>query len=555
MHNSNSRFQSILTLFFSIAVLAGPTLSFGQTEGPTGTTDSVPQSTQPPQPPQPDDPKGPTVSGIVFVDGNGDGKFGEGDMPFAGVRVSNGMEFSKTDSNGKYELPLVDDMFVFVVKPTGYRTALNDDNLPKFFYTHKPQGSPKLEYSGSMATGKIPRSVDFPLYKQDEPDNFQIVLFGDPQPRNIQEVDYIAHDIVSELIGNTTLSFGVSLGDLAFDNLDTLKPMNQAIALIGIPWYNVIGNHDINLDAKSRKDVNETFEAIYGPTYYSFDHGQVHFVVLDNIDWKTPANERAGYFANFGEHQLSWLEKDLALISKDQMVVILMHCPLPNTKDKAKLFRLIEERPICVSVSAHQHYHKHLFLDEEDGWKGKEPHHHVINVTISGSWWSGQKDERGIPHTMMADGAPNGYSILTFDENGYRMDFKAAGRPADEQMKIMTSDSVDAKDELEVWVNVYNGSDQSTVFMSVDGVDKIKLEKKLALDPFFVEIYKREQAMNPIPEPKLTKPKASGHLWTGKLPAGLTPGIKLLNVETIDRHGRSFYGQRTFRVTGKTDKN
>ena len=34
-------------------------------------------------------------------------------------------------------------------------------------------------------------------------------------------------------------------------------------------------------------------------------------------------------------------------------------------------------------------------------------HQATINVTVSGSWWCGAPDERGIPHTMMADGAPN----------------------------------------------------------------------------------------------------------------------------------------------------
>jgi hypothetical protein len=496
------------------------------------------------------------ATGIVFDDVNADGKFGDGDLPFAGVKVSNGLDIATTDVGGRYQLPITEDSIIFLIKPTGYRTALTKENLPKFFYIHKPAGSPQLQYPGSKPTGALPRSIDFPLYRQSEPDVFQVILFGDPQPRDLEEVDYIARDVVAELVGETSASFGISLGDLAFDHLETLIPLNQAVAMIGIPWYNVIGNHDLNLDATTREHVNETFEDIYGPTYYSFDYGQVHFVVLDNIDWENRPPEPAHYLANFGDRQLTWLEKDLSLIPDSQMVVLLMHVPIVDSNDSQRLFRLIEARPLCISISAHQHIQRHMFLGEDEGWQGKQPHHHIINVTVSGSWWSGQKDERGIPHTMMADGAPNGYSMITFDGNDYRFDYKAAGRPASDQMRIMMDYSIDTNqtENTEVSVNVYNGSEKSTVRMSVEGTGQwIELERRIENDPTFVEIYEREQATTPIPEPKLTKPKVSFHLWAAKLPPRLAPGFHQLNVETTDMHGRRYFAKRAFWVTDETN--
>ncbi len=183
----------------------------------------------------------------------------------------------------------------------------------------------------------------------------------------------------------------VTLGDIAFDNLSTFKTLNQSIALIGIPWYNVIGNHDINLDAKSRTEINETFEETYGPSYYSFDYGQVHFVVLDNIDWASPSekNPRYRYEPRFGKQQLEFLKKDLSLIPKSQMLVLLMHVPIISVKDKSDFFELIKDRPYCVSVSGHTHDHRHLFLGKKEGFPGTKKHHHIVNVTVSGSWWSG----------------------------------------------------------------------------------------------------------------------------------------------------------------------
>ena len=53
---------------------------------------------------------------------------------------------------------------------------------------------------------------------------------------------------------------------------------NQAIAMIGIPWYNVIGNHDTNYDARDDAGSDETFERVYGPSTYAFEYARAHFV-------------------------------------------------------------------------------------------------------------------------------------------------------------------------------------------------------------------------------------------------------------------------------------
>ena len=75
-----------------------------------------------------------------------------------------------------------------------------------------------------------------------------------------------------------------------FDDLDLFKESNANLALIGIPWYNVVGNHDINFDSKDDAGSDETFHRFFGPNYYSFDHGPVHFIVLDDVDWSGEKN-------------------------------------------------------------------------------------------------------------------------------------------------------------------------------------------------------------------------------------------------------------------------
>ena len=47
-----------------------------------------------------------------------------------------------TGKGGRYELPIDDDDIIFVIKPRGYMTPVDALNLPRFYYIHKPAGSP-----------------------------------------------------------------------------------------------------------------------------------------------------------------------------------------------------------------------------------------------------------------------------------------------------------------------------------------------------------------------------------------------------------------------------
>ena len=487
------------------------------------------------------------AKGSVFHDVNGDGRRDAGDRPMPDVKVSNGLDIVRTDSEGRYELPLGDEGQVFVIKPAGFRTRLGPNQLPLFYYLHRPQGSPKLRFAGVQPTGPLPQSIDFPLTEQAEPELFRVILFGDTQPRNLAEVDYIAHDVIADIRKNSA-SFGVTLGDIAFDDLNVFEPLNQVVGLIGIPWYNVFGNHDTNVDATERRYINETYERHFGPSYYSFDYGKVHFVVMDNIDYAPTPEGKFGFKGGFGSEQLEFLKRDLELIPAEQMVVMLMHVPLNLTEDHQSLFRLIEQRPFTLSIAAHQHYHQHMFFDQNQGWRGPQPHHHIINVTVCGSWWSGFKDERGIPHATMSDGAPNGYSILSFDGNRYSLEFVGAGNDRGRQMRIHLADQISAKQKSRFHVNVFDGSSRSKVAFSLNGVDWTECQQVAEPDPLFQALWDAEQTQQPPPKPKLTKPSISSHLWTGELPSGLTPGTYVLRIRTEDMYGKHYTDERSFRV-------
>jgi lysophospholipase L1-like esterase len=495
-----------------------------------------------------------TATGTVFHDTNGNRRLDRGEPALAGMRVSNGREIVRTGRDGTYRLPVGEDTILFVIKPSGLRTPLDANGLPEFYYIHKPAGSLPSAFPGVAPTGPLPESVDFPLYPQAEPEQFQAILFGDTQTRNLAEVGYLAHDVVEELIG-TKAAFGVTLGDIVFDDLSVFEPLNQAIAMIGIPWYNVIGNHDLNFDAIDDRDSDETYERIYGPSYYSFDYGAVHFLVLDDVQWAIDdTTGKGGYRGGLGDEQMAFIRADLAALPDEQMVVLMMHIPLVDVHDRQELYRLIERRPFCLSISGHKHYHEHRFITEADGWRGAKPHHHVINVTACGNWWAGAPDERGIPHATMSDGAPNGYTLLTFDGRQYTIDFRAASRSADYQMNILAPDEV-ASSQLEqtvVHVNVFNGSERSTVEMQFGSAeDWLPLQRTVAPDPAYTAVVAAEQKLLEQSEAwrKLDRPKPSTHLWQAQLPGGVQPGTHALRVRTTDMHGRTFAASRIIRVT------
>ncbi len=491
--------------------------------------------------------------GIVFHDRNRNGIRDPGEEGLPDVRVSNQHEVVRTDAAGRWRLPVTDDTILFVIKPRGWMTPVDKHtHLPRFYYIHKPKGSPPLNCPGVEATGPLPSSIDFPLQPQNEPDRFQAILFGDPQPAEMKEVEFLAHDVVEELVG-TRAALGITLGDIVNHCDPTLyDAVNRTIGLIGIPWYNVIGNHDSNSDMSDDGYSDETFERFYGPDYYSFDYGPVHFLVLDDITWTGRTSPRgSSYKPALGQGQLDFVKNDLSLVPNDQLVVLLMHVPLSDVKDRRDLYRLIEKRPHTLSFSGHTHSQEHRFLTREDDWQGAEPHHHLIAGAAGGSKWAGAPDELGIPHATMSDGAPNGYFIVTFDGQDASIEFKAARRPADYQMNIHAPEEVSAAraGQTEVLVNVFAGSERSKVEMRV-GTDGpwVPMTRTTREDPAMLRLADAQEKGQAGPIKKLQKPTKTPHMWVSRLPSDLPAGVTLIQVRTTDMYGKTYQASRVIRI-------
>lgn len=487
-----------------------------------------------------------TVQGTVYDDANGNGIRDAGEAGIPGVKVSNGKDVVLTDASGKYRLPLVENSIVFISKPAGWQVSLDSNRRPKFYAAYYPKGSPKMSFPGFAPTGELPDPLDFALTKASNPKRFEVLLFGDTQPYTVQQIDYFRHEIVAETMGSKAL-FGVTLGDVVGDRLTFLPEMAKAHALIGPRWHYVPGNHDRNMDAPSEAHEFDTFKTLFGPTYYSFDEGKAHFVVLEDIK----GEGKAAYRQGIGATQLEWLKNDLAKTPKDRLVVLLLHIPLfEPVEERKEILEAIAPFRNSVSFGAHWHTQRHDFLGKDEGWPNERPHPSIVVGTTSGCWWGGELDSVGLPMAIMSDGTPQGYLVLSVDGTDFKVRYKASRRPADYQMNIVVPDGLksDQTEGAEVVANVFLASPKSKVEMSIDGGPWVEMVRDVRNDPNVERIVNLQKSKKlPATGGTIAGPSKSEHIWVGKLPK-LASGFHTVRVRAEDVWGQTASGARAVRV-------
>lgn len=498
-----------------------------------------------------------TISGYVFEDLNKNSIKDRREKGIARVSVTNGIEVIQTDSLGRYTLPINEDQIIAVIKPSDYEPLKNELNLPQFYYIHKPAGSPELKFKGVNPTGDLPKELNFGLIPSTCEINFTALLFGDPQPYNLTEIGFFDKGVVSEVIGINNVMFGISLGDLVGDDLSLFRPYQNSIAKVGIPWYNVIGNHDLNFDVKTDVHSDETFEAHFGPSNYAFNYGKVHFIVLDDILYPDP-RDSGGYWGGFREDQLTFVKNDLAFVPKDHLVVIALHIPIFDEgydsfriSDRDALFDLLKEYPNSLSLSAHTHLQRHDFFHEESGWKQKQPHHHYNVGTTSGDWYRGKLNENGIPVSRMRDGTPKGYAFIDFKGNTYEIRYKVADQDSSFQMEIFTPRVIekDVRTSAGIFVNFFIGNEKSILRYRIDGGDWNEMRYLEEYDPvYLIEMFEWDTTTELINGRRPSNPEKNKHLWRANLPAKLPVGKHIVEVEAIDMFGKRYTSQTSYEV-------
>ena len=525
-----------------------------------------------------------TASGVVFLDRDHDGERGPSEPGIPNVRVSNGLDVVLTDDKGAYRIELNAPAVLFITKPADYAVPVNADQIPQFYYIHQPEGSPEHHrFPGVEPTGPLPESIDFALYNRPEPRQFEALLFADTQPQSSAEIDYIRDSVVAELIG-TRARFGITLGDIMFDDLSLFPRFNRVIAQIGVPWYNVPGNHEFNFAARSSATSRETFKRYFGPPWYAFEVGDAVFVTLDNMEYAgaNPDGSPGKYEGLIARRQLEWLRAELAHVPAEKLLVLAMHSPLrtytgepgrpgANTTNRRDLFKLLEGRPNLYSIAGHTHTMEHHYFGKEEGFAGPGTFHHHVLATVSGSWWSGPIAPSGMPVSDLRDGGAKGYHVMEVDGNAATVRYKATGKPASYQMRILFDEAFhgtradlyrdfrpgqlydgllneDAVPAARILVNFFDGGPKTTVEFSVGKSGWQPLQRVSMKDPYIVETFARHRDS----VKSWVQAQNSSHMFVADLPDTLDAGIYTVNVRVTDEFGRKHHAHRALEITGSS---
>ena len=327
-----------------------------------------------------------TVTGRVLGDGT----------PLEGVLVSDGRHVVRTNAQGIYKLTIGPESgrFLFVTTPRGYWAD-------RFF----------------VPIGEASRAgqADFVLRPVNQPDRFDFVFMADMHIERRQfGVPKLKATIEEINQSQPGTAFLWAQGDICLQS-GMGKDYVECLSVARMPVRNGAGNHEMMLKHENPRD---DFEQLFGPTYYSFDWGTIHCIVLDG---NKPIPNQDGWKAVHGAvegNELEWLKADLAAQPKGKPIVVGVHIPIVSSyperrqhspKD-APYWEMANDNVLTDLFSQHDVrlvFQGHMHENERQRIGGVE---YVASISVSGSWWkAGTGLERGV------DGSPRGYRIVSVD--------------------------------------------------------------------------------------------------------------------------------------------
>ncbi len=497
--------------------------------------------------------------GHVWEDGNGNGRMDSGERPLRGVRISDGIELATTDGQGRYTLPVVDGRIIFVIKPASHDLPVRRDGLPDFWSHVELADGPSARSSGKPVG--VPQCRDFGLLPKAAPPAgpLEVLVFADPQVKSHVDIDYYARDIVEPLVAEHGAQLGITLGDVVDDDLALYPEMIRTTTALGVPWMHVPGNHDLDFDAPTDEDSLRTYRQHFGPDTFAREEAQAVFIALDNVVYRPGA--KPAYIGGLREDQFGFLQAYLSTVPEDRLLVLAMHIPLFNepaaaetfrSADRQRLFDLLRDFPHVLVLSGHAHTQRHWYHDGASGWGGETPLHEFSVGAASGAFWSGVKDEAGIPAATMADGTPNGYARLRVGEGGaYSLTWHVARDPGDRGMglhlpKVLRRGAYPA---WGVYANMYMGDSGTRVEYRIDGGQWRPMKKVMQPDPaLLVENVRDDLATGLRGYDRSPEAKPSQHLWRGALPTDLALGEHRVEVRVTDRWRGTLKAEAVYRL-------
>ena len=190
---------------------------------------------------------------------------------------------------------------------------------------------------------------DYDFYIDPTPTDevFNFFHTSDTEIENRPHADFIP--FMREQVRKNNSAFFMHTGDLCRDDGVRRHYLAMNCETLGCPVRYAIGNHDF-----IGTDYGESFyERLYGPTWYSFDCGNIHFAVLSIGCGDNPS----GYSR---DDQWKWLENDLKLLRGDKKVIICCHdlCSADETGFDVTVGDAhinLREHGLCAWVFGHYH--------------------------------------------------------------------------------------------------------------------------------------------------------------------------------------------------------
>ena len=475
--------------------------------------------------------------GTVFEDLDGDGRRGAQEPGLRGVRVSDGRDIVASGEDGGWQLPRPPAGPVFLVKPAGFVVPAGEDGLPRFW--------------------RRPGDADcvLALQRRDAAASLKVIVSSDPQAGSAREVDYYAQVAARGFGAHRDAALGLTLGDVANDDLSLYPSLVAATTAAGPPWLHASGNHDLDADAAGDAGSLKAFRETFGPDSFAWEERQAAFVILDNV--VALPGQRPAYVGGLREEQFEFLERYLAGVDRRRLLVVAAHIPWFDTAaegqpptlrlaDRERLFALLRPFPKLLLLSGHRHAQRMYFHDARSGWRGREPLREYNVGAMSGAYWSGVPAADGVPDATMADGTPRGFATLEIDdEGGYRLAWHPtslpAGNPALTGAMALHAPRVLRRGAYPAWgvyANVFLGHAGTRVEYRVDEGAWQPMRHWPAPDPrLLLENARDDLAETLRAYDRSPEAEPSTHLWRGALPTRLDAGEHRVEVRAFDDHG------------------
>lgn len=386
---------------------------------------------------------GKNIKGIVYCNGRG----------IPNVVVSDGIEVTKTDSQGIYYLASTKKHgYVFISIPANYEVATRS-KLPYFF-----------DYVTSSTS--VIDQRDFELFEVNNNNSVVLAITDIHLANRNNDITQFKSGFYSEaaayatqLKSAGTKVYCLALGDMSWDlywysNSYGLTNYLNEIDGVGFQIFHVMGNHDNDPYKANDFDAEAPFKQIIGPSYYSFNIGKVHYVVLDDIQYiNTGGSQGVVGSRNYTEvvstEQLNWLAKDLAEVTdKSTPIIVALHTPVYSLSvngsgQAVKSTDLTNAASLTSALNAFSNVtfisgHTHVNYTVEIASNMVE---HNMAAVCATWWWTGASGYAG--NHICTDGSPGGYGIFEINDKNIKYSYKGIGYNKNKQFRTYDRNTIE----------------------------------------------------------------------------------------------------------------